>query len=88
MHKTVDNDGGVYGEVYEIESPETLYSLDTLEGHPVLYTRLITTIIWDNKTTEAVWAYFINENGTRDVELYGEFFKSPKDFRKKYRERY
>jgi len=78
MHKEEDNNGGVYGEIFEIDSPETLYSLDFLEGHPTLYKRELTEVIINEKT-ESVWTYFIN--GTYWNTKY---IKAPKDFRKLY----
>ena len=55
--------GIVYGEVYEI-SPETLKTLDWIEGHPTLYKRITVTAYFDKNQKhklENVYTYLYNQ---------------------------
>ncbi len=55
--------GTVYGEVYEI-SPETLKTIDWIEGHPTLYKRITVTAYFDESQEhklENVYTYLYNQ---------------------------
>lgn len=54
--------GPVHGHLYKVDSGDTFYNLDRLEGHPEFYTRSLVELV-DGKVA---WMYLIRRNTLDD----------------------
>ena len=57
----------IKGEVYEVDSQETLDTLDMLEGYPYLYTKEFIKVELKNEETLEALTYFKNEETNQDA---------------------
>lgn len=75
-----ENDNNIIGEVYEV-TPQTLKGpLDSLEGHPYVYKRELTTIVGDDDKEYKAWLYFYKHQGKAQAVPSGDFFDTIKEY--------